>query len=202
MSIVIHAMEQRSPEWFAARLGIPSASEISCLLVKGKAAHGFGAAAISYADKLIGERITGEAADIPFDTIAMKRGRDLEAEALSMYAQDNQITAVGGIENFGAWYSPDGLVGEDGLVEAKSHKPSILIPLLLDPGFPEMHRDQCELGLLLSGRSWIDLVAYFPGMPLLHRRLYRDEARLLELAVRLQSFLDFMDDRQEKVMAA
>jgi hypothetical protein len=198
--MIIHLMEQRTDEWFEARLGLPSASEISVLLVNGKAAHGFGAAAVTYADKLIGERITGEAADVPFDTIAMKRGRDLEAEALALYAQDQQVEAVGGIEAMGAWYSPDGLVGDDGLVEVKSHKPSVLIPLLLDPGFPAQHIDQCEMGLLLSGREWIDLVAYFPGMPVLHRRLLRDSAKLDKLAARLADFNAFIDARMQQVL--
>jgi hypothetical protein len=199
--ILVHGMKQRTPEWFAARLGKPSASEISCLLVKGKADHGFGTAAVSYCDQLIGERITGEAADLPFDTMAMKRGRELEAVALELYAQDQPVTEVGGIENFGAWYSPDGLVGENGLVEVKSHKPSILVGMLLDPAFPAQHIDQCEMGLLLSGREWIDLVGYFTGMPLLHRRLYRNEDRLLALAQRIQAFNDLIETRMEKVMS-
>ncbi len=199
--ILVHGMKQRTPEWFAARLGKPSASEINCLLVKGKADHGFGSAAVSYCDQLVGERITGEAADLPFDTMAMKRGRELEAVALELYAQDQPVTEVGGIENFGAWYSPDGMVGNNGLVEVKSHKPSILIPMLLDPEFPAQHIDQCEMGLLLSGREWIDLVGYFTGMPLLHRRLYRNEDRLLALATRIQAFNELIETRMEKVMS-
>jgi 23S rRNA A2030 N6-methylase RlmJ len=57
------------------------------------------------------------------------------------------------------------------------------------------------MGLLLSGREWIDLVAYFPGMPLLHRRLYRNEDRLLALATRIQAFNELIETRMEKVMS-
>lgn len=76
---IITDIEQGTPEWLALRLGIVTCSELDCLLVAGKGEAGFGVAAFTYMDQLIGERITEEAAEIPFQTKATIRGHELEA---------------------------------------------------------------------------------------------------------------------------
>jgi hypothetical protein len=70
---IIREIEQGSADWLALRLGIVTCSELDCLLVNGKGPEGFGAGAMSYMDQLIGERITGEAAELPFSTRATAR---------------------------------------------------------------------------------------------------------------------------------
>lgn len=70
---IIREIEQGSADWLAMRLGIVTCSELDCLLVSGKGEAGFGVAAFTYMDQLIGERITGEAAELPFSTRATGR---------------------------------------------------------------------------------------------------------------------------------
>ena len=88
---VITDVEQGSVEWLALRLGIVTMSELECLLVSGKGEAGFGVAAFSYMDQLIGERITGEAAELPFTTRATARGHEYEIKARELYEAREEV---------------------------------------------------------------------------------------------------------------
>ena len=199
---IIREVEQGSAEWLGLRLGIPTASMFECLLVNGKGEAGFGAGALTYMDQLIGERITGEAAELPFSTRATERGHELEQVARDLHLVTYELPTeqVAIILNHGAGYSPDALIGSDGLIEIKTKLPKFQVGVILANDIPKDHAAQCQGGLWLSEREWIDFVSYWPGMPLFVKRAYRDEAVIRKLAERVKTFNELLEERMDRVM--
>ena len=199
---IITEVEQGSPEWLALRLGIVTCSELECLLVNGKGESGFGAGAFTYMNTLIGERITGEAAD-PFQgNRHTERGHELEAIARKLYEERLEVETkqVAIILNNGAGYSPDSLVGGKGLTEIKTKLPKFQVEVILSGEIPKEHVAQCQGGLWISEREWIDFVCYWPGMPLFIKRAYRDEAMIRKLSERVKTFYEILEDRMNQVL--
>lgn len=201
---IIREIEQSSADWLAMRLGIVTCSELDCLMVNGKGEAGFGVAAFTYMDELIGERITGEAAERPFSTRATERGHELEGKARELYRARTDLSyeEVGIILNHGIGYSPDALVGDDGLVEVKTKLPKFQVGVILAGEIPKEHFAQCQGGLWVSEREWIDFISYWPGMPLFIKRACRDEEYIRKLAERVSTFHEIMEARMERVLAA
>jgi len=201
----ILTMPQGSPEWLAARLGRVTMSELKSLLVKGKGPGGLGAGAITYMHQLIGERITGELAE-PFQGNAhTRRGHELEDVARALYCDatgEPQPHEVGLILNHEVGYSPDSLVDANGLLEIKTKLPKFQIEVLLKGEIPDEHLPQCQGGLWVSEREWIDFVSYWPGMPLFIKRAYRDDIMIRTIAERVEAFHEEMERRMSQVMAA
>ncbi|MBZ0331688.1 YqaJ viral recombinase family protein [Halomonas sp. ANAO-440] len=201
----ILTLEQGTPEWHAARLGIVTMSELKTLLVKGKGPGGFGTGALSYMHQLIGERITGEPSDVFQGNAHTQRGHELEPVARELYQEATglpRLEQVGIILNHGVGYSPDCLVDSQGLAEIKTKLPKYQIELLLEGELPQEHVAQCQGGLWVSEREWIDFVSYWPGMPLFVKRAYRDEALISTIAERVEAFYEEMERRTAQVMAA
>lgn len=199
---IIRDIEQGSQEWLSLRLGIVTCSELDCLLVNGKGQAGFGAGAFSYMDQLIGERITGEAAD-PFQgNRHTERGHELEGKARELYVARTgaELEQVAIILNHGIGYSPDALVGSEGLDEIKTKLPKFQVSVILAGEVPKEHIAQCQGGLWVSGREWIDFISYWPGMPLFIKRMYRDEAMIRTIAERVRVFYELLEERMERVM--
>ncbi|MEL7937623.1 lambda exonuclease family protein [Pseudomonas delhiensis] len=199
---IIRGIEQGSQEWLNLRLGIITCSELDCLLVNGKGQAGFGVGAFSYMDQLIGERITEEAAD-PFQgNRHTERGHELEGKAGEFYVTRTgaELEQVAIILNHGIGYSPDALVGSDGLVEIKTKLPKFQVGVILAGEVPKEHIAQCQGGLWASEREWIDFISYWPGMPLFIKRMYRDEAMIRTIAERVKTFYELLDERMERVM--
>ncbi|ANI16695.1 exonuclease [Pseudomonas citronellolis] len=199
---IIRGIEQGSQEWLNLRLGIITCSELDCLLVNGKGQAGFGVGAFSYMDQLIGERITEEAAD-PFQgNRHTERGHELEGKAGEFYVARTgaELEQVAIILNHGIGYSPDALVGVDGLAEIKTKLPKFQVGVLLSGEVPKEHIAQCQGGLWASEREWIDFISYWPGMPLFIKRMYRDEAMIRTIAERVKTFYEIMEERMERVM--
>ncbi|NWE68992.1 YqaJ viral recombinase family protein [Pseudomonas gingeri] len=199
---IISDVEQGTPEWLALRLGIATASELDVLLVSGKGEAGFGVAAFTYMDQLIGERITEEAAELPFQTRATIRGHELEQVARGLYEARDGVTTtqVGIILNHGIGYSPDALVGDSGLTEIKTKLPKFQVGVILSGEVPKEHIAQCQGGLWVSEREWIDFISYWPGMPLFVKRMYRDEAMIRKISERVKTFYEILDDRMNQVL--
>ncbi|CAE6906056.1 Exonuclease [Pseudomonas marincola] len=199
---VITDIDQGTPEWLALRLGIATCSELDVLLVNGKGEAGFGVAAFTYMDQLIGERITGEAAEIPFQTKATIRGHELEGVARGLYESREEVTtqSVGIILNHGIGYSPDALVGTDGLTEIKTKLPKFQVGVILANEIPKEHVTQCQSGLWVSEREWIDFISYWPGMPMFVKRAYRDEAFIRKLSERVATFNELLEERMHRVL--
>lgn len=198
----ILTMEQGTPEWFEARRGLVTASEFSTVLAKGRG----GAESktrTTYMRKLAGEIITGE----PMETFSnnhMERGKAMEPEARSAYEllRDVEVQPVGFVRNvgLGAGCSPDGLVGDHGGVEIKTKMPHLMIECY-DRGdvCPPEHLAQVQGSMWITGRAWWDFVAYWPGMPLFHVRVERDEAYIEELAQEVRAFNLQLDRMVEKI---
>lgn len=199
---IITEVEQGSPEWLALRLGIVTCSELECLLVNGKGEAGFGTGAFTYMNTLIGERITGEAADPFMGNRHTERGHELEGVARTLYEQREEVETrqVAIILNNGAGYSPDSLVGAKGLTEIKTKLPKFQVEVILSGEIPKEHVAQCQGGLWVSEREWIDFVCYWPGMPLFIKRAYRDEAMIRKITERVKTFYEILEDRMNQVL--
>lgn len=199
---IISDVEQGTQEWLDLRLGIVTCSELDCLLVNGKGEAGFGAGAFTYMNTLIGERITGEAAD-PFQgNRHTERGHEYEGIARGLYQAQADVTThqVGIILNHGIGYSPDSLIGAEGLCEIKTKLPKFQVEVILADEVPKEHVAQCQGGLWVSEREWIDFVCYWPGMPLFIKRAYRDEVMIRKLSERVKTFYEILDERMNKVL--
>jgi hypothetical protein len=173
-------IEQRSPEWFAARLGVPTASLFGDIMGQGKMRR----LALT---RLAAERLTGEP-QATYSNQHMARGREQEEEALDYYAwlHEVELQRVGFIrmQIAGGWVgcSPDALVGADGVVEVKCRLASGIVDAKLMKSLPGEYRAQIQGGLWITGRQWCDAVLYNPEMPLLVVRVERDEQYIDALA--------------------
>jgi len=204
---VITNIEQGSADWLALRLGIATASELDCLLIDPKQVKGepeklLGVAAFTYMDQLIGERITGEAADPFIGNRHTERGHELEVVARGLYEarEDVATEQVAIILNHGAGYSPDALVGRNGLIEIKTKLPKTQVGVILANEVPKEHVVQYQSGLWLAEREWIDFISYWPGMPLFVKRAYRDEVMIKKLEERVKTFYELMEERMNRVL--
>ena len=176
---VYHAdVEQGSLQWLERRLGIITASEMKLLLTPtGKPAENDKARAHLY--ELAAQRITGhiEPAYISDD---MLRGQVDEIYASEVYAKHYApVTEVGFITNdrwgFTLGYSPDGLVGDDGLIECKSRRARFQVETILSGEVPTEYMAQLQTALLVTGREWIDFISYSGGLPMFVRRVEPDQ---------------------------
>ncbi|MCP2163112.1 YqaJ-like recombinase domain-containing protein [Williamsia serinedens] len=128
---------------------------------------------------LTSERITGHT-DPTFVSDDMWRGIEDEPKARAVYAEHYApVTEVGFMTEdkwgFTIGYSPDGLVGDDGLIEIKSRRQKTQLTTILAGHPPIENMAQLQCGLLVSGRKWIDYVSYCAGMPLYVKRVLPDE---------------------------
>lgn len=199
---IITDLEQGSPEWLSIRMGIVTMSNIGSLLVNGKGESGFGADALGYMNTLIGERITQEIADPFMGNRHTERGHELEPKARALYEAQTDLSCsqVAIILNNGCGYSPDSLVGDKGLNEIKTKLPKYQIEVILSDEVPKEHIPQCQGGLWLAEREWIDFISYWPGMPLFVKRLHRDEAMIAKMAERVKTFYEILEDRMNRVL--
>lgn len=180
----IISCEQNSPEWFRARMGIPTASAFGDVLAKGE-----GKTRRAYILKLAGEVLTGEPME-NFSNANTDRGHLMEPDArdLYMFQTGAQLDRVGFIRRDRAGCSPDSLIGEDGGLEIKTTAPHLLIDLILKDEFPAIHKAQVQGTLWVTGRQWWDIAVYWPGLPLFVKRTQRDEVFIQNLAAEVDRF--------------
>lgn len=129
---------------------------------------------------LVAERIAGFTEETPI-TSDMWRGIDSEPIARDVYSGHYEAAVEVGFMVRDDWgysigYSPDGLVGDDGLIEVKSPRAKTHLSTILADEVPPYYMPQLQCGLLVSGREWIDFVSYCGGMPLYPKRVYPDPA--------------------------
>lgn len=181
-------MEQGTEDWFRARMGIPTASEFSTVMAKG-IKGGESKTRRTYMLRLAGEILTGEPAET-YSNGHMERGKVMEAEAREHYAFITCVEPeqVGFIRNGEKGCSPDSLVGDVGMLEIKTALPHILIDKLLRDDFPPEHKAQTQGALWVAEREWIDLVVYWPKLPLFSKRAYRDETYIKTMADAVNQF--------------
>ena len=180
--------QQRSYGWLRARLGIATASNFSTVLANGRGGDPSKTRRL-YLLKLAGERLTGEPA-ASYVSPHMERGIEMEDEARSFYElmTDAEIRRVGFVRGEIAGCSPDSLVGDRGMLEIKTAQPNVLIDLMLREGFPAEHKAQVQGQLWIAEREWVDLLVYWPSLPPIIRRAYRDEKYIADLAAAVEKF--------------
>jgi len=195
MTLQIINCEQNSPEWIKARLGIPTASRFATVMAKGE-----GKTRSEYMRKLAGEILTDEPAEA-FSNSHTDRGHEMEAIARQEYEfiTGNTAELVGFIRNGNKGASPDSLIGNDGGLEIKTALPHIQIDRLERDRLPPEHRAQVQGNLWVSEREWWDFVSYWPKLPILTVRVYRDEEFIKDLSDEVDRFNDELAALVEKI---
>ena len=187
--------EQGEEEWFRARMGIPTASKFATVMAKGE-----GKTRSEYMRKLAGEILTGEPQEA-FSNSHTERGNAMEDEARQHYAfvEVAEIKRVGFIRNGNKGASPDSLVGNNGGLEIKTALPHIQIDRLERDRLPPEHKAQVQGNLWLSEREWWDFVSYWPKLPILTVRVYRDEDYIKTMADEIDRFNDELAALVERI---
>lgn len=199
-------MEQRSPEWFAARLGKVTASRVADVMARTKS--GYSATRANYMAELACERLTGQPAE-RFSNAAMNWGTEQEPEARAAYAfaTDADLVEVGfvlhpTISNLGA--SPDGLVGADGLIEIKCPNTSTHLDTLLNGAIETKYVIQMQVQMACTQRAWCDFCSFDPRLPpnmqLWTKRVYRDDKAIAEIEHEVHAFLSELDRRVTRLL--
>ena len=185
--------EQGTPEWYAARLGIPTASEFQTLLAKGRGG-GDSKGRATYMNTLAGERITGELSE-SYTNEHMERGKAMEGAARELYSflHDVEPQQIGFMRRGDVGCSPDSLIGDDGMLEIKTKLPKLQIAVLKSGEVPAEHIAQLQGQLWVAGRQWVDFVSYWPGLPPFIKRVQRDEPYIAALKVAADDFLTELD---------
>jgi putative phage-type endonuclease len=192
---------QGSEAWHQARLGKVTASRVADVIAKTKT--GYSASRANYMAELIAERLSGARSE-GFTNAAMQWGTDKEPEARAAYCfmADVDVVEVGFVDHptiamTGA--SPDGLVGEDGMVEFKCPLTATHIDTLLSRRVPEKYVTQIQWQMACAGRDWCDFVSYDPRLPdamrLFIQRVERDHSRIVELEEAVSVFLSEVCDK-------
>lgn len=171
---------QGTPEWRIARCGMVTASVVAKLLTPTLkvADNDTSRAAVA---TLVTERLTGQSSDDVAVSSDMWRGIHNEPYARAAYSEHHAPVREMGFMSRDDWgfqigYSPDGLVGDDGLVEIKCPRAKNHLVTIIRGEVPAQHMAQLQTALLVSGRSWVDFVSFFGGMPLYRKRVEPDPA--------------------------
>lgn len=193
-------MEQRSDEWFKARLGKVTASAVADVMAKTKS--GYGASRANLMAKLITERLTGQPAE-SYTNGAMQWGIDNEdtARAAVAFYLGQEIHEVGFIEHptimdFGA--SPDGLIGSDGMLEIKCPNTATHLAYLRERQIPQKYLLQMQTQMVCADRKWNLFVSFDPRLPIrlqmFSQRVERDNDLIAEIESEVQKFLREMQE--------
>jgi putative phage-type endonuclease len=198
-------MEQRTEEWFKARAGKVTASRVADIIAKTKS--GYSSSRDNYMAELICQRLTGAVGE-SFQNAAMAWGTNTEPLARAAYvsAKGTSVEEIGfvphpTIENAGA--SPDGLIGEEGLIEIKCPLTNTHMNTILEQEVPTKYHVQMQWQMACTGRQWCDFVSFDPRMPE-HMQLYihqveRDQKMIDNLEAEVIKFLKDMDDKIAKL---
>jgi putative phage-type endonuclease len=196
-------IEQRTEEWFKQRLGKVTASKIADVIAKTKT--GVSASRENYSTQLTLERLTGQQAEF-YTNAAMEWGTATEPQARTAYEVYREVLVdeVGFIDHptiamSGA--SPDGFVGEDGLVEIKCPESKTQMDTLLNQKVPTKYMPQMQWQMACTGRKWCDFVSYDPRMPqnlqIFVQRVERNDLYIKMLEDEVMTFLEEIDQKVE-----
>lgn len=177
---IFDQLEQGTDDWLAARCGLVTASTIGKLITPSTLKPASNDTARSLIETLVIESITGRV-EYVHPNAAMARGTRDEPWARHEYEKHTgqDVQEVGFIRydgpDYTLGYSPDGLVGDDGLIEIKSRSPRIQMQTIIADKVPVANMAQIQTGLLVTGRKWLDYISYSSGMPLYVKRVYPDQ---------------------------
>lgn len=198
-------MEQRTTEWHTARLGKVTASRVADVIAKTKT--GYGASRANLMADLIVERLTGQPAST-FSNAHMEWGTEQEPHARAAYSAriGELVEEVGFVDhpsvaNSGA--SPDGLVGDDGLVEFKCPATATHLDTLLAQTVPGKYIAQMQWQMACTGRKWCDFCSYDPRLPehlrMFVQRVERDNDYIKVLETEVTKFLAELDEKLKQL---
>ena len=198
-------MEQRTTEWHTARLGKVTASRVADVIAKTKT--GYGASRANLMADLIVERLTGQPAST-FTNAHMEWGTEQEPHARAAYsARTGELVEEVGfvdhprITNSGA--SPDGLVGDEGLVEFKCPATATHLDTLLAGEVPSKYIPQMQWQMACTDRAWCDFVSYDPRLPehlrMFVKRVPREEHYIFMLQTEVTKFLAELNEKLKQL---
>lgn len=203
MTIKYHPnLIQGSDEWRAARCGLLTASEMKLIITPAKLQSAKNEHAKAHVYELLAQRITGyvEPSYISDD---MLRGKDDEVDAIRYYQEAGFgfAQAMGFITNdkwgFTLGYSPDALVGIDGIIEVKGRRQKYQAETIIKGEMPADYLIQVQTGLLVSERKWCDFISFCGGMHMIVIRVHADEVvqnAIVKAATDFHGWIDTMMD--------
>ena len=194
--MILHTMEQGTPEWFDVRLGIPTASRFKDIYTStGKSASG----ADAYMHTLLAEQLAGHPLE-SFKSEWMQRGTEMEPEAKTFYSleKDVDLVEVGFITNDNGTIgcSPDAI----GL-EIKCPSPHVQVKYLLGKKCPAEYFPQVQGCMWICEKDAWDFLSYHPDLPPLLITVQRDDEYINGLSAEVDKFLAKMETKRE-VLAA
>ncbi len=198
MPVINRDTTQGKEDWFKARLGKPTASNFSKLITStGAASKSIGGYANLLAAELYAEKPLNDFGGNQWTD----RGQELEEDARAKYEliKDADVEQVGFITNDGntVLVSPDGLIGDDGLIEIKCLKAENHIEVILyykkHKKCPPKYIQQTQGAIYISRREFCDLVFYYPGLPLLVIRQYPDSTIINGLTSQIHKVIELRD---------
>lgn len=197
--MLIIKVEQNSEQWWAEKLGKPSASRVKMIIkndgTKSDQRKG-------YLYELAGEIITGKREE-GYKNSNMEMGNEREAEARALYEMIHEVK----VRQVGVVYkdeakqflcSPDGLIDDYGL-ELKNVIPKTQVKRLIDNRLPSEYFGQIQFSLYVTGFKFWDFMSYCPAMKPLIIRVKRDEKYIGVLGIELEKFCNELKEIVEKI---
>lgn len=207
--MIVEGLEQHTPEWIQMRVGCVTASRMADVMAKLKKKDAEAQTRADYRADIVCETLTGRAAD-HYVSPAMQWGIDNEIFARNAYEVEIAPTELVGfalhdtVKKMGA--SPDGLVGDDGLVQFKCPTTATHLDYIIAGVVPAEYHWQMLCEMACTGRSWCDFVSYDPRLPkklqLFVRRFERDDARIAAMEAEVEKFLAEVDEQIAKLKSA
>ncbi|MDB5606677.1 MAG: hypothetical protein JWP25_3577 [Bradyrhizobium sp.] len=203
---MMNMIVQGTAEWHAIRLGKVTASRIADVVARTKT--GWGASRANYMAELIAERLTGTPAET-YSNAIMQRGNEIEPDARAAYEflTDAEIEQIGFVPHpkiVATGASPDGLIGDDGLVEIKCPNTATHIETLLGGTVPNKYVVQIFWQMACTGRKWCDFVSFDPRLPesmrLFVRRLHRNDTEIARLEGLVVEFIGELDNKVSELV--
>ena len=197
---IIETCEQGSVEWLSLRLGKITASRVKDVLTKGRGTSP-SKTAESYMMELIAEILTGNSKPF-FENDAMRWGTETEPQARAMYAVNNDFVDVKEVafveHNEQVGISPDGLIGDDGLLEIKCPNTTTQLKRALSDDYSADYKAQIQMQLWVTEREWCDFLSFDPRLDCdagyLQQRVFRDEEYIEEMKVKVYAFVEKMNE--------
>lgn len=200
--MIVLDVQQGTPQWERARLGIPTASGYDQIITPKTLKPS--AQSTGYRNKLLAEFFFNAPIQWGNGSGFMERGKGMELEAAHWYEMQNNVdTKVVGFvmrEDRKTGGSPDRLVGDDGVLEVKCPALHTAIGYLLEPtALAAEYRAQTQGYLYLTGRDWADIISYCPGLPTVVQRVEKDQQYLDAFVPALDAFIADLDACKERL---
>jgi len=203
--MIFHDVEQNTDEWFLLRAGMLTGSGFGKIMANyGKA---FGDPAKKYAVNIAIEQITGTPISSDYSNAHMERGHEQEPIARMRYEDEFfcDVTNGGFFESGLVGVSPDGLVGDEGVIEIKSVVPNIHYANLRRQSFDPAYKWQLVGNLLYTEREWMDFISFCADFPedkrlftcRLHAKHFSDEFKMLK--TRISEFFDLVNQTRRDI---